>query len=79
MLTGFICEIDGTSRDAAAGSVEGGVGVGGLKHVPVWQYVQMARQKRIVSIDENMPWMGAGYTREEVIAVADHEAWLVGR
>ncbi len=79
MLTGFISKIDWTSGDAAAGGVEGGVGMGGLEHVPVWQYVQMACQKRIVSIDEDVPRMRARYAREEIIAVADHESWLVGR
>lgn len=79
MLTRFICKVDGTSRDAAAGGVEGGVRVGGLEHVPVWQYIQMACQKRVVSVDEDMPRMRARYAREKIIAIADHETWLVGR
>ena len=79
MLAGFIREIDGTSGDTAAGSVEGGVRVRGLKHVPVWQYIQMACQERVVGVDEDVPGMRARYAREEIVAVADHESWLVSR
>ena len=42
MLTGFVGEIDGTSRDAAPGGVEGRIGMRGLEHVPVGQDVEMA-------------------------------------
>ena len=79
MLTRFVCEIDGTSGDAAAGGMEGGIRVRGLKHVPVWQYIQMACQERVVSVDEDVPGMRARYARKEVVAVADHESGLVGR
>ena len=77
MLTRFISDIDGTSRDAAAGGVEGGVGMRGLEHVPIWYYVQMACQKRVVSVDKNMPRMRTRYPREEIVTVADHDTWLV--
>ena len=78
MLTGFVGEVDGASRDAAAGGVEGGVGMRCLEHVPIGQDVEMACQKRVVSIDKNVPWMRARYARKEIVAVADHESWLVG-
>ena len=78
MLTGLVCEVDGTSGDAAAGGVEGGVWVRGLKHVPVWQYVQMTCQERVVGVDEDVPGMRARDAREEIVAVPDHESWLVG-
>ena len=79
MLTGFVCEVDGTSGDAAAGGMEGGVRMRSLKHVPVWQYIQMACEERIVSVDEDVPGMRARYAWEEIVAVTDHEPWLVGR
>ena len=79
VLTGFVGEIDGTSGDAAAGGVEGGVGMRGLEHVPIGQDVEMACQERVVGIDEDVPRMGARYARKEIIAVADHETGLVGR
>ena len=78
MLTRFISEIDGTTRDAAAGGMKGGVGVRGLEHVPVWQYIKMACQKRVVSIDKDMPRMRTRNSGEEVVAVADHDTWLIG-
>ena len=77
MLTRFVSEVDGTSGDTAAGGVKGGIRVRGLKHVPVRQYIQMACQERVVGVDEDVPGMRARYAREEIVAVADHESWLV--
>ena len=79
MLTRLVGEVDGTTGDAAAGGMERRIGMRGLEHVPVWQYVEMACQKRIVSIDKYMPRMRARYAREEIIAVANHDTWLIGR
>lgn len=39
MLAWLVAEVYGAAGDAAAGGVEGGVGVQGLEHVPVWEYV----------------------------------------
>lgn len=39
MFAWLVGEVDGAAGDAAAGGVEGGVGVGGLEHVPVWEDV----------------------------------------
>lgn len=79
MLTGFVCEVDGTSGYATAGGMEGGVGMRSLKHVPVWQYIQMACQERVVGVDEDVPGMRARYAREEIVAVTDHEPWFISR
>lgn len=38
----FVCDVDWAARDAARGGVEGGVGVRGLEHVPVWEDVKEA-------------------------------------
>ena len=78
MLTGFVGEVDWTSGDAAAGGVEGGVGMRGLEHVPIRQYIEMACQERVVGIDKDVPGVRIRYSGKEVVAVADHETWLVG-
>ena len=78
MLSRFVGEVDRTSGDAAAGGVEGGVRMRGLEHVPIRQYVEMACQERVVGIDKDVPGVRIRYSGEEVVAVADHETWLIG-
>ena len=77
VLTGFVGEVDGAAGDAATGGVEGGVRVGGLKHVPVGQDVEVRRQQGVVGVDEDVPRVRGGHVREEIVGVADHEAGFV--
>ena len=41
VLAGGVGDVDGSAGDAAGCAMEGGVGVGGLEHVPVRENVQM--------------------------------------
>ena len=79
MLSRLISNVDGATRNATSCSVEPGIGMRGLEHVPIWENVQVTRQKRIVGIYEDMPGMRGRYPGKEVIRVAHHHAGLVER
>lgn len=77
MFPRFVCEINWSARDAAACGVERGVRVRGLEHIPVRQDVEVRRKEGIVGVGEDVPGVARGDFREEIIAVSDHEPWLV--
>ncbi len=77
MLAWLVGEVDGAAGDAAACGVEAGVGVGGLEHVPIGKNVQVRSQKRVVGVDEDVPWVRGWYTGEKVVTITHHHAWLV--
>ena len=77
MFAWLVSDIDRSTRDAAARSVEPRVRVDSLEHVPIRQNIQMRCQERIVRIHEYMPRMRGRYSGEEVVGVANHHARLV--
>ena len=70
VLPGDVGEADGAGRDAAGGGVEGGVGVGGLEHVPVWENVEVAGEQGVVGVSPDVPGVRGRDVREEVVRVA---------
>jgi len=53
----FVCDIDGPTGHTTPGSVERRVWMGCLKHVPVWQDVEVLGEERIVSVGKDVPGM----------------------
>lgn len=76
MFTWFVCDIDGAAGDAAAGGVEGGVFVRGLKHIPIRKDIEVAGEEGVVGVGEDVEGVAGGDVGEKVVAIADHEARL---
>ena len=67
MFAWLVGDVDWATGDAARGCVEGGVGVGGLEHVPVWEDVEEAGEEGVVGITEDVPWVACFDCWEEVV------------
>lgn len=67
VLAWVVCDVNWSARDAAAGCVEAAVVVRGLEHVPVWQYVQVLGEHRVVGVGEDVMRMARWDVREEVV------------
>ena len=58
VLAGGVGDVDGPAGHAAGCAVEGGVGVGGLEHVPVRENVQVGGEEGGEGVGEDVEGVG---------------------
>src|SRR5690349_21449239 len=79
MLTWNICNVNWTSADTSRGRMKARIIMNGLKHVPVWDEIEVLCKQCIVGIYEDMPRMTARDFGEEVIRISDKDRRFVLR
>ena len=78
VLAGHIGDVDWSAGYATGGGMESGVVVACLKHVPVWEDVEILRDDGVVRVAKYVPGVAGRDFREEVVRVTEQHAWFVG-
>ena len=71
MLTWHICNINWSTTHTSCRCMEAGVVGHSLKHIPIWDDIEVLSKERIVGVGKDVPWMTCWDFREEIVGVAD--------
>jgi hypothetical protein len=67
MLARYVSNVNWSSTDTTSCGVEARIIMNCLKHVPIWDQIQVLSKQSVVCVDKDVPWVTGGYLREEII------------